>query len=97
VRSQNVTGRRVAITAIGMQPGQGIELTGQRQECGALASAVHPAGRRRLSRRPALSLRSRLLLLVVASILPLIGLGLVREYWNYRAQRQQVYESLQTN
>ncbi|MFL5256799.1 MAG: PAS domain S-box protein [Rhodopila sp.] len=43
-----------------------------------------------------LSLRSRLLLLVIASVLPLIGMGLFREYWNYRAQSHQVYEGLQT-
>ena len=43
-----------------------------------------------------LSLQSRLLLLVIASVLPLIGMGLFREYWNYRAQSHQVYEGLQT-
>ena len=33
-----------------------------------------------LLRRAPMSLRTRLLLLVVASVVPLVGLGLVREY-----------------
>src|SRR5689334_6381460 len=78
-----------------MQPAQEIELTRPDQASGAFRSGDPPAGNRR-RRRHTLSLRSRLLLLVVASVVPLIGLGLFREYWNYRAQRQQIYESLQT-
>jgi PAS domain S-box-containing protein len=79
-----------------MQPAQGIELTRQDQEPGVSISGPPPAGNLCALRRSALSLRSRLLLLVVASILPLIGLGMVREYWNYLAQRQQASEGLQT-
>ena len=37
-----------------------------------------------------LSLRSRLLLLVVASVVPLVGMGLVREYLNFKAERREI-------
>lgn len=79
-----------------MQPAQGIELTRQDQEPGVSISGPPPAEALCALGRPAVSLRSRLLLLVVASILPLVGLGMAREYWNYLAQRQQASESLQT-
>jgi PAS domain-containing protein len=61
-----------------------------------LIPGLPPAGEPRPRRRPLLSLRSRLLLLVIASVLPLIGMGVFREYSNYRVQRHQVDESLQT-
>lgn len=41
-----------------------------------------------------LSLRVRLLLLVVVSVVPLIGMGAFREYRNYQAKQEQVYEGL---
>jgi len=91
-----VAGCRDTIAFAKVQPAQGIELTGRDQESGALMSGVPPAGSLRPRRRPTLSLRSRLLLLVVASVVPLIGMGVVREYWNYRAKQDQVYEGLQT-
>nr|WP_294509053.1 PAS domain S-box protein [uncultured Rhodopila sp.] len=50
----------------------------------------------RQPRRTALSLRARLLLLVVASVVPLVCMGIVREYLEYRVERQQVYERLRT-
>ncbi len=43
-----------------------------------------------------LTLRSRLLLLVIASALPLICLGIIRETLDYRAERGRVYERLVT-
>ncbi|MFL5252936.1 MAG: PAS domain S-box protein [Rhodopila sp.] len=43
-----------------------------------------------------LSLRTRLLLLVVASTVPLIALGLKREYADYKAERDDIYQSLLT-
>ena len=49
-----------------------------------------------LSRLARLSLRTRLLLLVVASAVPLTGLGLVREYGQYRTERDTVYQGLLT-
>ena len=50
----------------------------------------------RPGRRTALSLRARLLLLVVASVVPLVCMGVFREYWDYRVEREQVYERLRT-
>jgi PAS domain S-box-containing protein len=53
--------------------------------------------RRRMQRpiwRRAYSLRARLLMLVVASIVPLIGMGVVRECLDYRADRQAIYDGL---
>jgi PAS domain S-box-containing protein len=44
--------------------------------------------------RPWRSLRTRLALLVVASIVPLICMGVVREYLDYRADRQAIYDGL---
>ena len=41
-----------------------------------------------------LSLRSRLLMLVIASVVPLVCMGVVREYLDYRADRDRVYEQL---
>ncbi|WP_428537195.1 PAS domain S-box protein [Rhodopila sp.] len=56
----------------------------------AFASRVRPRRRRRLS----LSLRSRLLMLVIASVVPLACMGVVREYLDYRADRDRVYQGL---
>ena len=53
-----------------------------------------PVASRRARRR--LSLRSRLLLLVVASVVPLVCFGVVREYLNYSAQREAIYDGLLT-
>jgi PAS domain S-box-containing protein len=50
----------------------------------------------RQPRRAGLSLRARLLLLVVASVVPLVCMGVFREYWDYRVEREQVYERLRT-
>ena len=47
-------------------------------------------------RRFAFSLRARLLLLVVASVVPLVCMAILREYWDYKVDREQVYERLQT-
>jgi PAS domain S-box-containing protein len=47
-------------------------------------------------RRATLSLRARLLLLVVVSVVPLVCMGVFREYWDYRVEREQVYEHLRT-
>ena len=44
--------------------------------------------------RLARSLRARLFLLVFASVLPLIGMGLVREYLDYSADGQAIYDGL---
>jgi PAS domain S-box-containing protein len=44
--------------------------------------------------RPWGSLRTRLALLVVASIVPLICMGVFREYLDYRADRQAIYDGL---
>ena len=43
-----------------------------------------------------LSLRARLLLLVVASVVPLIALGVVREYGQYQSERDATYQGLLT-
>ena len=45
-------------------------------------------------RRPLLSLRSRLLLLVVASVLPFVCMTAIREYSDFRADRRQIDNSL---
>ena len=55
-----------------------------------------PDSGRRQPRRAGLSLRARLLLLVVASVVPLVCMGVFREYWDYRVEREQVYERLRT-
>nr|WP_294559935.1 PAS domain S-box protein [uncultured Rhodopila sp.] len=65
------------------------------------APPVSPSGRRPdiswpRRGRAALSLRARLLLLVVASVVPLVCMGVFREYWDYRVEREQVYERLRT-
>jgi PAS domain S-box-containing protein len=49
---------------------------------------------RRPNWRRAYSLRTRLVILVVASIVPLICMGVVREYLDYRADRQAIYDGL---
>jgi len=49
-----------------------------------------------LLRRAPTSLRTRLLLLVFASVVPLVGLGLVREYGQYQTERDSVYMGLLT-
>src|SRR3954447_5314018 len=49
-----------------------------------------------LPRRAGLSLHARLLLLVVASVVPLIGLGLAREYTQYESERSGIYQGLLT-
>ncbi|MEA2740773.1 MAG: hypothetical protein QOH05_4080, partial [Acetobacteraceae bacterium] len=54
----------------------------------ALNSGVRPR------RRHNLSLRARLLLLVLASVLPLVCIGVVREYLDYKADQQRVYDGL---
>jgi PAS domain S-box-containing protein len=50
----------------------------------------------RRPRRPNLPLRSRLLLLVIASVVPLVCLGVYHEYMDYQADRDSVYEGLET-
>ncbi len=55
-----------------------------------------PVTRRTSSRGFALSLRTRLLLLVVASVVPLVCMAVLREYWDYTLDREQVYENLRT-
>jgi hypothetical protein len=60
------------------------------------ASGPAPAGESRLRRLFAPSLRARLLMLVVASVVPLVCMGVVREYWTYQTLREQAYEGLQT-
>jgi PAS domain S-box-containing protein len=55
-----------------------------------------PHGNARPRRRHDLSLRTRLLLLVIASVVPLVCLGVVREYFDYRDDRERVYEGLLT-
>lgn len=54
------------------------------------------SGNARYRRRHDLSLRTRLLLLVLASVLPLIGLGVVREALDYREDTGRVNERLLT-
>jgi PAS domain S-box-containing protein len=49
-----------------------------------------------LLRHAPMSLRTRLLLLVIVSVVPLVGLGLVREYGQYQAERDNVYQGLLT-
>ena len=41
-----------------------------------------------------MSLRSRLLLLVVASVVPLVGMGLIREYLDYQVAQRETYDDL---
>jgi PAS domain S-box-containing protein len=65
-------------------------------EVDAQAAGKAPNGNARYRRRHNISLRSRLLLLVVASVLPLICLGIVRETLDYNADRNRVYERLMT-
>jgi PAS domain S-box-containing protein len=59
----------------------------------ASARGIADAVRRRLYD---LSLRARLLLLVVVSVVPLVGMGVLREYWAYKVERERVYENLRT-
>lgn len=49
---------------------------------------------RRLDGRRILSLRSRLLLLVVVSVVPLVGMGLIREYLDYQVTQREIYDGL---
>jgi PAS domain S-box-containing protein len=57
--------------------------------------AVPPApGSAQRGWRYGLSLRSRLLLLVIASVVPLVCMGVVREYLDYQADRNRVTEGL---
>ena len=49
---------------------------------------------RRLWRFPSLSLRTRILLLVIVSIVPLMCMGVVREIVDYAADRARTYEGL---
>jgi PAS domain S-box-containing protein len=49
---------------------------------------------RRLWRLPSLSLRTRILLLVVVSIVPLMCMGVVRETADYASDREHTYEDL---
>ncbi len=51
---------------------------------------VEPAQRRRLN----LSLRTRLMLLVCGSIVPLLCMGVVREYLDYADDRRRTYDGL---
>jgi PAS domain S-box-containing protein len=48
----------------------------------------------RFRRRRSLTLRTRLLLLVVASVVPLVGMGVIREYLDYAAERRAVFDGL---
>ena len=43
-----------------------------------------------------LSLRPRLLLLIIASVVPLVCMGVIRDYLDYKADRERVYEGLLT-
>jgi PAS domain S-box-containing protein len=49
---------------------------------------------RRFRWRRNISLRTRLLLLVMASVVPLVCLGVFREYLDYRTQRAEIYDGL---
>jgi PAS domain S-box-containing protein len=66
----------------------------QQQAEEAERQAVTPAVVAGLIWRRAFSLRTRLGMLVVASIVPLICMGVVREYLDYRADRQAIYDGL---
>ncbi|HEX4365604.1 MAG TPA: PAS domain S-box protein, partial [Rhodopila sp.] len=66
-----------------------------RTDGGAAAPPVRPAARRFGWRRD-LSLRSRLILLVMACIVPLGCTGLIRRYLDYREGRATVYDGLLT-
>lgn len=59
-----------------------------------LATGFAPVGRRRRRWRRSLPLRSRLLMLVIASVVPLVCMGVVQEYLDYQADRDRVYERL---
>ena len=59
-----------------------------------LNAAFAPRARPRPRWRSNLSLRSRLLMLVIASVVPLAGMGVVREYMDYRADRERIYQGL---
>ncbi len=66
---------------------------------GAVDASTTQASRRRDRRRPwrhDLSLRYRLLLLVIASVVPLVGMGVVREYLDYSDEQHRAYDSLLT-
>ena len=46
----------------------------------------------RRHRRGALALRSRLLILVVASVIPLVSMGVIREYLDFKAEKAGAYD-----
>lgn len=49
---------------------------------------------RRFRLRRSISLRTRLLLLMMSSAVPLVCLGFFREYLDYRTQRGEIYDGL---
>jgi PAS domain S-box-containing protein len=66
------------------------------REAGAATPRLVRRGRRR-SRWPRdLALRPRLLLLVVASVVPLVCMSVVREYFDYKEDRGRIYDGLMT-
>jgi len=65
-------------------------------EVKALATGSRPEAGARPRRWRDLSLRPRLLLLVIASVVPLVCMGAVQEYLEYKAERERVYEGLLT-
>ncbi|MDR3530632.1 MAG: PAS domain S-box protein [Rhodopila sp.] len=66
------------------------------EEAEALTLGLAQKGEARRRRGHDLSLSARLLLLVVASVLPLVGMGAVREYLHYRDDRERTYDNLLT-
>ena len=78
--------------AAGRNAKQGAAVTGG----GRLDPGFNRFGRLPRGRWRALSLRSRLFLLVVASVVPLIGMGLVREFLEFRSEQEGVYDGLLT-
>ena len=63
-------------------------------EAAVLSRDLAPVERRRWP--GSLSLRCRLLLLVVASVVPLVCLSVVKEYQDYKAGQQAIYDGLLT-
>ena len=59
-----------------------------------LTAGFAPQGNARSRRLRTLPLRSRLLMLVIASVVPLVCMGVFREYLDYRADRDKVYDGL---
>jgi PAS domain S-box-containing protein len=68
----------------------------QQANLGISAPSPNPASRQGRWKRwlYTLSLRHRLQLLVVASVVPLVCLGVVREYFNYTELRDRIYADL---